>query len=75
MKSKYIPEYLDEITEGLKLACSKLDLILEAIYGDNDCQTIKEDTLDGDNDDQTINEDALDTETAAPKKRGRKPKE
>ena len=61
MKSKYIPEYLDEITEGLKLACSKLDLILEAIYGDND--------------DQTINEDALDTETAAPKKRGRKPKE
>lgn len=68
MKTKYLPDYLEEYSqafkeskEGYKEVCKKLDLILEAIYGDKKEKTVKDNA-----------NNQFTTET---KKRGRKPKE
>lgn len=73
MKNKYIPEYLEEINknfeescEGLKEVCKKLDLILEAIYGEEETES----SVDNEIKDTEPNAD----NQPAPKKRGPKPK-
>ena len=60
--NKFLPEYLEDFNNGLKQVCEKLDLILEAIYGEED------------NEDTTQDNNANNKPTAEKKKRGRQPK-
>ena len=70
-KQKFIPDYLEEYSDGLQEVCKKLDLILDAIYGKEADKQIKKEKwalFRG-------KANADDSETAIPKTRGRKPKE
>lgn len=51
--NKYIPDYLDELNEGLKEVCKKLDLILDAIYGEEEAAE-PEEVRDSDNNEDLV---------------------
>lgn len=92
--NKFLPEYLEELSkasaasaEALKEVCKKLDLILDAVYGEeetdvteteisnNEDKTDTETEVSADNKEEPIKEEnADDKQTQEPKKRGRKPK-
>ena len=91
MKNKFLPEYLqeysegfkdvctkmDDAAEGFKAVCKKLDMILDAIYGEEaDKEIAKEQAeADADKEVEIVIENADDKPTTTAKKRGRKPKE
>lgn len=54
MKTKLLPEYLEEYSEGFKEVCKKLDLILDAIYGDEETEVTETEVPADNNEDLVV---------------------